>query len=70
MFCIFLMTTAACFFGILLGELQRVYSSGSLKRREAEDHVDSVVTFLKGHGFAPIGSFGTGLIPAQGRPGD
>lgn len=52
-FCIFLMTTAACFFGVLLGELQTVYTSGSSKRREAEDHVDSVVTFLKGHGFVP-----------------
>ncbi len=32
-FCVFMMCTAACVFGLILGELQEIYASANMKAR-------------------------------------
>ena len=34
-FCIFMMCSAACFFGLVLGELEEIYAAANLKARAA-----------------------------------
>jgi hypothetical protein len=50
-FCIFMMCSAACLFGLILGELQEIFATTYARRREEDEHIESVISFLRENRF-------------------
>ena len=45
-FLVFMMCTAACLFGLILGELQEIFATSYARRRDEDEHMEAVISFL------------------------
>ncbi len=45
-FCIVMMCSAACFFGLILGELEEIYASANMKVTSMSIQIDSLDWFI------------------------